>query len=140
MRIERYFEAPPEKVWRSWTDPEIVRRWFGSDPAGTVTGAQLDVRPGGNFAVSFVDADGTAHICSGVYATVRAGAGLSFTWRWASEPDHESFVTVRLEPAGPGTRMHFEHARLGAASQHDYTNGWQRTFDKLARVLGALRY
>ena len=32
VRIERHFDVLPGKVWRGWTDPEVVRQWFGSDP------------------------------------------------------------------------------------------------------------
>lgn len=138
VQLSRFFGAAPEKVWQAWTDPAIVRLWFGSDPSGIVSHARLDVRPGGAFEVSFNDSNGMAHTCSGIYAKVQVGAELAFSWQWKSEPQAESFVTVRLMADRPGTRMYFEHSGLGHASQHDYTNGWQRTFDKLERALAQI--
>ena len=137
VRIERHFDVLPGKVWRGWTDPEVVRLWFGSDPAGKVLAAQLDVRPGGSFEVSFMDSDGTEHTCSGVYADVQPETKLSFSWRWKSEPGVETFVSVLLERRGTGTQMYFEHAQVGSASLHDYATGWRSTFGKLERALTA---
>ena len=53
IEILHRFRAPREAVWRAWTDPEIVARWWGSDPEGAVIAATLDVKVGGRFAVSF---------------------------------------------------------------------------------------
>ena len=135
IQIERYFNAQPDAVWRAWTDPAIVSRWFGSDPAGKVLAAQLDVRSGGRFEVSFRDSSGIEHTCRGVYVEVEPGSKLSFSWSWRSEPGIESLVAVRLKPEGEGTLMQFEHARLVDGSAHDYAAGWRRTFEKLASVL-----
>lgn len=140
VQIEREFAATPAEVWRAWTDSTLVRRWFGSDPAGKVLAASLDVRVEGSFAVTFVDSDGTEHTCSGEYREVQPTTTLGFSWRWRSEPGVETAVTVSLEPVGRmETRMVFEHAKLGAASLHDYAAGWRRTFDKLERVLREMR-
>ena len=133
--LVRAFGNPPAAVWQAWTDPAWVRRWFGSDPAGIVLSAELDVRTGGGFAVSFRDSDGTVHTCSGVYAEVRPQERLAFSRRWQSEPGVESFVSVSLAPQDGGTELRFEHARLGGASLHDYEQGWARTFAKLERAL-----
>jgi uncharacterized protein YndB with AHSA1/START domain len=135
VHIVRRFAAPRVAVWQSWTDPAVVSRWFGSDPAGKVLSAQLDVRPGGSFAVAFVDSNQTAHTCRGVYQEVQAETKLTFTWGWVNEPGRESFVTVLLTPEGISTAMEFTHARLSRDSSHDYERGWLRTFAKLERLL-----
>lgn len=43
--LEREFDAPPEMVWRTWTDPDLVPRWYGPNVESIVH--RLDVRPGG---------------------------------------------------------------------------------------------
>ena len=59
--ITRVFDAPRELVWKAWTDPEHVARWFGprgySTPQSTVT---MDVRPGGTFEFTTADVDDAA--------------------------------------------------------------------------------
>jgi uncharacterized protein YndB with AHSA1/START domain len=46
--FERTFDAPRELVWKAFTDPELIQRWWG--PRGTTTTvAEMDVRPGGKW-------------------------------------------------------------------------------------------
>lgn len=137
-RVERYFEAPADALWRAWTDPKYMSRWFGSDPNGRVLAARADVRVGGTFSVTFADSDGTEHTASGEYREVAPLSRLVFSWQWRSEPGISSQVTVELVPARAGVTMRFEHAGIGYGSAHDYEYGWRRTFDKLARVLAEM--
>ena len=74
ITISRVFDAPRELVWRAWTEPEQLARWWG--PAGwtnrleTIT---MDVQPGGTFRVTSVsDADGTEMTSQGMYREVIA--------------------------------------------------------------------
>jgi uncharacterized protein YndB with AHSA1/START domain len=134
-RFVKYFDAPPETVWQAWTEPDWISRWFGSDPNGKVLMAELDVRPGGRFEVTFCNADETRHTCSGIYTDVQPYSKLTFSWGWRSEPNVESFVTLLLMPVDKSTRMDFEHSKLGSESLHDYENGWQRAFAKLECIL-----
>jgi uncharacterized protein YndB with AHSA1/START domain len=64
--ITRVFDAPRELVWRAWTDPEHMSRWFGphgfTTPLATVT---MDVRPGGTFEFTMVSDDDGNEIPSG---------------------------------------------------------------------------
>jgi len=65
IRISRYFSEPPHEVWQAWTDPKLVKSWFGSDPNGTVIDASLDVRIDGTFEVTFSNSDDTQFTCIG---------------------------------------------------------------------------
>lgn len=133
--IEKTFRAGLRKVWDAWTDPAVIVKWFGSDPNGVVLHAELDVRPGGRFEVSFQDADQTLHTCSGTYMEVAPLHLLVFSWHWKSEPGVASNVRVLFAQEGESTRMQFAHMHLGIGSQHNYTEGWLSTFSKLERVL-----
>ena len=139
VEIEHRFEAPLAVVWRAWTDPERVSRWWGSDPDGVVTSAGLDVRVGGRFEISFRDPSGDAHTSRGEYLRVEEPDVLDFTWSWESEPGAVSRVTVELVGDGDATVMRFVHGELVGVSSHDYAPGWRRTFDKLDAVLADQR-
>jgi uncharacterized protein YndB with AHSA1/START domain len=139
VTIDWQFSATPDEVWRAWTDPDLVGQWFGSDPAGKVTRATLDLRPGGEYSVTFEDRTGLEHRASGVYRDVDRPRALSFTWTWQSEPDHETQVRVVLTPRDGGTAMRFEHAQLWSGSSHGYEEGWRRTFAKMQRAIDAAR-
>ena len=133
--IESTFNVPIEKVWNAWTEPSEIRKWFGSDPNGKVLSANTDVRIGGSFEITFEDSNGTLHTCSGVYKYVEPYKKLSFTWRWKSEPNIESLVTVLLHAENAITLMRFEHANVGYASAHNYEQGWESTFGKLQKAI-----
>lgn len=135
LTIVRTFPFPPARVWQGWTDPALVRRWFGSDPQGTVLGAGLDVRVGGGFEVTFRNSDGTEFTCFGSYSAVVEGQRLAFTWQWKNTPGVIESVDIQLRAEGEGTLMVFEHADIDPDTSHGYQAGWNNTFDKLNRCL-----
>jgi uncharacterized protein YndB with AHSA1/START domain len=135
VHIEWTFNTSIEKLWQAWTDPSIVKQWFGSDPGGTVINAELNVIPDGQFEIQFKDSDETIHTCFGLYTEVDLNLRLGFTWSWKSEPGHISFVTVGMEKVTGGSRLHFEHAGLNPGSAHNYETGWNNTFLKLDNYL-----
>jgi uncharacterized protein YndB with AHSA1/START domain len=135
VNIEWHFKSSPEIIWKAWTDPEMVKQWFGSDPNGKVIHVALDISNGGYFEVTFIDSDGTEHTCFGNYTDIVAHSILKFTWSWKSEPDHRSFITVTITSVPDGTLMKFEHADIDTASAHNYEAGWRSTFKKLDRIL-----
>ncbi|MGC5166400.1 SRPBCC family protein [Luteimicrobium sp. DT211] len=137
--VEHRFDAPLDVVWRAWTDPERVSRWWGSDPGGVVTSAELDVHVGGRFEISFRDPGGEGHTSRGEYLRVEEPSLLDFTWSWESEPGTRSRVTVELVGDGDATAMRFVHGELVGVSAHDYAPGWRRTFGKLDAVLAGER-
>ena len=133
--IETTINATFEKVWEAWTEPSIIKKWFGSDPKGEVLSAKLDVRQNGSFEVKFRDSDQTEHICNGIYHEIKKFSKLTFTWHWKSEPGVESFIILLLTSEGTSTKMQFEHKNFGSGSKHNYVKGWQSTFLKLERLL-----
>jgi uncharacterized protein YndB with AHSA1/START domain len=135
ISIDTIIHASIEDVWNAWTEPQIVLKWFGSDPKGKGIKAAMDVRPGGSFEISFADSNGTGHTCFGFYKEVEKHNHLSFTWSWKNEPGVESFVTIFFIAANDNTQMQFQHANLGTASKHNYIAGWQTTFEKLDRIM-----
>jgi uncharacterized protein YndB with AHSA1/START domain len=135
IHIETIIHASMESVWRAWTDPGLILKWYGSDPNGAGVSAHVDLRPGGNYEISFRGSEGTTHTCFGVYKEVAVLSRLVFSWQWKSEPGVESQVTVILSPDGDHTLMLFEHAHVGNKSAHNYEAGWQDTFVKLERLL-----
>lgn len=138
LEIERHYDAPAERVWQAWTDPRALSRWFGPGEEGSVTQADLDLRPGGRYTIAFRTPDGEEHRVSGAYEEVDEPRKLSFTWAWQSTPDRVSFVTVRLDADGGGTRMSFRHERFSDRTARDnHEKGWTATLAKLDRYVAA---
>jgi uncharacterized protein YndB with AHSA1/START domain len=133
LTLKRRLHAPPAKVWAAWTDPEKIAHWFG--PAQTKDGsvhAELDVRVGGRFRVSFSTEDGEYHEVGGLYREVVTNEKLIFSWAWHSTPERESLVTVSLKPDGTGTLLTLHHEQLfDQAAADGHKNGWTGSLDKL---------
>jgi uncharacterized protein YndB with AHSA1/START domain len=128
--ITRVFDAPRDLVWKAWTDPEHVARWFGprgiTTPASTI---RMDVRPGGTFELTMVgDDDGTEYPSGGTFVEVEEPERLM--WR---DRDIDLTVTVTFADLGDRTEMTCHVAgKTGGAEAYD---GWSTMFDKLAESL-----
>ena len=137
LNLQRHYPVAPEKVWRAWTDPEALKRWWGPGGPEAVSVAQLDVRVGGRFRIVFGGPEGKEHECAGVYREVVPNRKLVFTWTWPnSTPERESLVTILFKPDGAGTELDFVHSQHFDESVRDgHLRGWSEAFVKLERFL-----
>ena len=139
LNLVRKYPVAPGKVWRAWTDPEAVRKWWGPTPGEPVSLAELDVRVGGRFRIVFGGADGRMHECAGEYREVVPSRKLVFTWSWPrTTPERISLVTVAFNAVNGGTELDFRHEQLfDEAARDGHKRGWNGTLDKLAEFLGS---
>ena len=135
LTLKRRLDAPPQKVYAAWTDPEKILRWFGPD-SGPVQDAETDVRVCGRYAVSFSTEDGEQHHVSGVYREVVPDRKLVFTWAWRTMPERESLVTVLIKPDGTGSILTLIHEQFFDEPARDrHVQGWTGCLDKLAQFV-----
>jgi uncharacterized protein YndB with AHSA1/START domain len=98
--------------------------------------AELDVRVGGCFRVSFSTDDGEYHEVAGIYREVAPEERLVFSWAWHSTPERESQVTVSLTPDGDGTWLTLRHEQFfDQAACDGNARGWGGSLDKLETYL-----
>jgi uncharacterized protein YndB with AHSA1/START domain len=128
--ITRVYDAPRELVWKAWTDPDHVARWFGprgiTTPRSTIT---MDVRPGGTFELTMVsDDDGTEYPSGGTFLEVVEPERL--VWQ---DRDIGLTVTITFTDLGDQTEMTCHVVgETGGAEAYD---GWSTMFDKLGELL-----
>lgn len=144
LTLERIFDAEPERVYRAWTDPEVLKKWFAPQPFTTPV-AELDVRPGGSSLIVMRDADGNDYPNAGVYLAVEPGRRLVSTdaYRTAWVPSERPFMTMdlRFEPLSGGkTKATYvvSHWTQEAYDQHvqmGFHEGWGICADQLAALL-----
>ena len=137
LTLKRRLNAPPEKVYAAWTDPEKIARWFGPSQvkAGSVQ-AEIDLRVGGRYRISFEGGDGEYFQVDGVYREVTPNARIAFSWAWHSTPERESQVTVSLQPDGGGTLLTLTHEQFfDEAARDGHARGWDALLDKLENDL-----
>jgi uncharacterized protein YndB with AHSA1/START domain len=137
LTLKRRLQAPPAQVYAAWTDPKKIVRWFGpkeADP-GSVS-AEMDVRVGGRYRLSFKTEDGEYHQVGGVYSEVVPNSRLRFSWAWHTTPERESLVTVTIAEDGEGSILTLHHEQFFDDKARDgHERGWTGTFEKLARYL-----
>jgi len=139
LTLERHYPVAPEKVWRAWTDPQAVKRWWGPTPGEPVSLAELDVRVCGRFRIVFGGPDGRLHECAGTYKEVVPNKKLVFTWSWPnSTPERVSVVTIVFKDLNGKTELVFKHEQLfDEAARDGHKRGWTGTLDKLDEFLRA---
>ena len=137
VTLKRRLNAPAEKVYAAWTEPAQIAHWFG--PSETVAGsvhAEMDVRVGGRFRVSFDTVDGEHHEVGGVYREVVPNEKLVFSWAWHTTPERESLVTVLIRKEGEGAMLTLTHEQFfDEAARDGHKRGWTGTLDKLEHYL-----
>ena len=133
LTLKRRLNAPPERVYAAWTDPEKIKRWFGPEQIETLR-ADADARVGGRFRIVMRGTDGEEHDVSGVYREVVPNEKIVFTWAWRSTPERESLVTVVIKPEGAGSLLTLVHEQFfDEAARDRHEHGWIGCLDKLER-------
>jgi uncharacterized protein YndB with AHSA1/START domain len=131
VTIVRVFDAPREAVWRAWTEPEQLARWWGKRGWNTpVESIALDVRPGGVFRLNSInDADGSEMPMEAVFSEVVEPERLAFRGR--------SSGSVTLTDLGDGRTEMVFHATMQVSDEirERAVGGLQSAFDRLAEVL-----
>jgi uncharacterized protein YndB with AHSA1/START domain len=136
--INQTIDAPRERVFKAWTDPEQISRWFVPDEGWSAPLADIsvDARPGGTWRLNMVDDTGTAYPAVFVYRELVEPERLVFT---TGAPDQDpndpkiATATVTLTERDGRTEMRYD----GIASDPDQSEvaGWQAMFTRMAEQL-----
>ena len=135
IRITRVFDAPRERVWREWTEPEAFADWFGAaDGEVPLPTVSMDVRPGGSLRFTmFAGRERREINWTGVYREVVAPERLVFTI--SDQPDDERYelIVVVLTDLGDGrTEMLLEQRGLMSPEEYDGArSGWSTFLDRI---------
>jgi uncharacterized protein YndB with AHSA1/START domain len=149
--IERTFDAPRELVFRAWSDPKHLARWWGPRDY-TTTDWNIDFRVGGKYVYCMRSPEGDAIWATGYYREIVPPERIVCTDSFADEQGNvvpashygmegdfalEMLLTITFEELpGGGTKMTLEHAGLPAGDmQEGAGTGWNQSFDKLVEAL-----
>lgn len=102
--ITREFDAPPERVFRAYTDPDLVIQWLGPRRL-TMRIDRYDARSGGSYRYVHRDDDGTEYGFHGVFHEVRPDERIVQTFTYDGFPDGVSLETAVFEDLGGRTRV-----------------------------------
>ena len=137
--LTRLIDASPEKLYRCWTEPALLKRWFAPKPYTTPV-AELDVRPGGRGLIVMRSPDGQDLPNPGVYLEVVPNRRLVTTDAYveAWQPSQKPFMTLILtfEPEDGKTRYtarvrHWTAADRETHEKMGFHQGWGLCTDQL---------
>ena len=140
--ITREFDAPRHLVWKAWTEPELVGRWWSGN-RGETTVAEIDLRVGGTWRCVMVSDDGFEAAFRGEYREVVPNERIVSTEVYEGAPEAQALNTVTFEEREGRTTLTVlvEHASKEARDAHlasGMETGMQEGMDLLEGVVLAL--
>lgn len=126
IRLSRFINHPPAKVWRALTDPEIHARWWAAGDVKAEVGHRftLDMGPFGQQPCEVLAVDPERLLS---YSFAPGTLNTTITWR--------------LEPEASGTRLHLEHSGfdpdspLGKTAFQGMSRGWPGVLERMAPAI-----
>jgi uncharacterized protein YndB with AHSA1/START domain len=148
--ITRIFDAPRERVWEAWTEPEHLMKWWGPKDF-TSPACRMDFRVGGKYLFCMRSPEGKDFWSTGVYKEIVVPERIVCTDCFADEHGNvvpatyygmgddfplENIVTVTFEDHNGKTKMTLKHEGIPAGEMRKLTGmGWNESFDKLSESL-----
>ena len=141
--ITREFDAPARLVYRAWTTPELVRRWWSGD-RGEVTSAEIDLRVGGTWRFVMKANAGFEVAFHGEYREIVPAGRIVSTEVFEGMPDAEALSTITFTGADGRTTMsilvqHSSQEHRDAHINSGMEDGMQEALDRLEEVARSLR-
>ena len=138
LTLSRVFDAPRSLVFKVWTQPEHIVRWWGCPTTKGAT-CKLDPRQGGAWRVVMQLDDGADRVVSGVYREVVPPERLAFTWAWEDADGtrgHETLVTVTFAEQGAQTKLTLRQEAFESTEMCDqHRVGWTASLERMVGEL-----
>lgn len=132
LRIERRFDVPPETVFDTLTDPDLMPIWWGDDAE-----LDIDLRVGGQYTITRWE-DGVEYVAKGDYLEVERPSRLQYTFGMPQFSPNSDTITIQIEEDNGGSLVTFEHSGVDIATElrdlppgetSATEAGWQQGFD-----------
>ncbi len=136
LRIARTFPASRQRVFEAFTEPELLKQWWG--PAGfSLPKATVDFRVGGAYRFGMQPPQGDLMYLVGTFREIKRPERLVYTWVWeGAPPESQTVVTVEFREVEGNTEVVVTQEPFPndeARQQHVF--GWEGGFDRLTEIL-----
>jgi uncharacterized protein YndB with AHSA1/START domain len=138
LKVTRTIRASRQRVFRAWTEPELMMRWF-VEADDEMRVCRIDLRKGGRYEFEGLSR-GRPWSVRGEYLEVRPPERLVYTWTWNNDPDHgepqgDTVVTIDFIERGNETDVVLTHERFATAkAREEHAQGWKGCLDRLATL------
>lgn len=143
IHVERVFDAPRERVFAAYTDPELIPQWWGQRGTTTVV-EEMDATTGGSWRFASQSSDGSRIVFRGVFREVTSPERIVQTFEWDGMPGYVSVDTATFEDLGDRTKV-VSDTIFYTAEERDgmlesgMESGMNETFDRLDELLAGSR-
>jgi uncharacterized protein YndB with AHSA1/START domain len=146
LSLTRLLAAPRHKLWRCWTEPELIKLWFTPRPWTTPV-VEVDVRPGGSSYMIFRGPDGEEFPNHGVYLEAVPDERLVFTdaytagWMPSAKPFMTGIITFADEGGATRYTASVRHWTAEDRAKHEemgFHEGWGKATDQLEDLARSL--
>jgi len=141
VRVERVFNAPRERVWRAFTDPELMAQWWGRGNKLVIE--RMEVERGGHWRYVEHAPDGVYGF-EGRYREVTPPERLVQTFEWDGMPGYVAVTTVTFEDLGDGRTKVISRSLFHTTEERDgmlssgMENGLNQSYAALDGLLAKL--
>ena len=130
LTMKRVFKAPCQIVFKSWIEPEAIKKWFAPSAEWAVSSASMDVRVGGKYRFEARSTDNKTWFVYGEYKEIVPNKKIVFTW--STEDVKDTLVTVNFEDLGGSTELNLIHDLLPQEQMDMHTYGWNGCLENLS--------
>jgi len=140
LTISRVIDAPRPLVFKAWTDPVQIARWWGPKDFVTID-YEMDIRPGGAYWFRMRSPEGTDHRKRGVYREIIDPERIVFTFAWEDADGRlgrETLITVTFEDVGAKTRLTLRQGGFDSVAwRDDHVGGWTSCLERFGEYMTA---
>ncbi len=136
--VARVVPAPRERVFRAWTRPAELKKWWSIGEGWKTQSAEVDLRVGGKFSLVNEPLGGGAVTVAGEFLAVEPPQKLVYTWRFPDIGPKASTITVEFKDLVAQTEVVVTHAQASQEMIPGAIEGWEAALAGLLIFLSRL--
>ncbi len=135
LEMRRTFDAPAERVFEAFSNPELLREWATPREHRTER-VEQDFRIGGRYRREIRFPDGSLHVLTGEYLEIDPPRRLVYSYAWETLPGPATRVEIELVERAGSTELRLVHSGFADGQfAADHEQGWVECFDGLEALV-----
>ena len=137
LKIRKQFSAPIERLYRAFTQKDILEKWFSCNEGLPCSLIELDYKVGGKYRFGMKDKKSDEeYIATGVYIEIIPNEKISMTWSWEHETDEpETLVTFEFHKTENGCDLLLIHSKFPTIERKEHHDqGWSQIIETLHQL------
>lgn len=134
LSLQRSFSVPVALLFKAWSQPEMLRRWFCPDDMN-VPEVDVDFRVGGQYRIVMQEPNQLQHIVYGEYLDIVPNESIKLSWNWVGRPVRTE-VELSFRAVDGGSELVLAHRQFPDEDARDkHNHGWTSCLEKLRHLL-----